>query len=417
MFISLPRPRPASVPPVGLHLSVLASMVAAFLLFGCSEADGFGPPASAPNIDLRIQQTVNPTAADPGATVTFTVTVRNLGPIAAAGVLAGDTLPTGLTYASHTASVGSYTPATGLWTIGNLGIDQDAVLTLAATINAGTEGSTLTNRAGTISTAMNDTMTANNVAEASVTVNGGTPSPGPGLMTFGNLPAGMPVRTEALWTQGAMPAGWNVLNRAATAVIETDATSPTGHSLQFRYPTGFPDAIEAGVAFWSSPTIANHQEMFLGVVQRYSSNWVQHQNQVKLHLWNLGSLGWFGIFDGCWRDRPGWFTMAVWGPNPIAWPQKQGDCWTNNIVPVAPVLAAGAWVKIELYARKSTTGQSDGIIRMWINGALTLNATNLSFPAGFQWGEFQHAGTWGGGGGPVPNAQSWHIARTLIATQ
>jgi hypothetical protein len=240
-------------------------------------------------------------------------------------------------------------------------------------------------------------------------------------MVFANLPSALEVRTDARWVDG-MPAGWNFAQRQGTISIAPDAASPTGQSLRMSYQAGLSDGHEAGVAYWGNGAIGTHREMFMGVTMRYSANWLPHQNQVKLHLWNMqdavgNQVSWFGIFDGCWQDRAGWWSIANWGREVIAWPTKNGDCWVNNRVPTPVQYTAGAWVKQELYARKSTPGLADGILRMWIDGVLVLEATNLRFPDTFLWGEFQHAGTWGGGGSAVPHAQSIHFARTLIATR
>ena len=154
----------------------------------------------------------------------------------------------------------------------------------------------------------------------------------------------------------------------------------------------------------------------------YSEGWRPHTNQVKLHLWNLGDasgnqVAWFGVFDGCRGGVPGHSAMAVWGRDPIAYPHKVGDCWVNSIRPSFPRHTPGTWVKHELYARRASPGRSDGVVRLWVDGQLVLDATHLRYPTGFRWSEFQHAGTWGGGGPAVPRAQTIHVARTVIATR
>jgi hypothetical protein len=57
-----------------------------------------------------------------------------------------DVLPTGLTFQSATPAA-SYDIGTGSWTIGSLAIDESATLTITATVNSGTEGTTITNYA------------------------------------------------------------------------------------------------------------------------------------------------------------------------------------------------------------------------------------------------------------------------------
>ncbi|WP_206412552.1 NEW3 domain-containing protein, partial [Lysobacter enzymogenes] len=55
-----------------------------------------------------------------GTNVTFTVTVTNNGPSAAAGVNVNDQLPSGYTFVSANPSTGTYTAGTGVWAVGNL---------------------------------------------------------------------------------------------------------------------------------------------------------------------------------------------------------------------------------------------------------------------------------------------------------
>ena len=243
----------------------------------------------------------------------------------------------------------------------------------------------------------------------------------PGQDTFTHLPSDLVVRTDVRWVDRTPP-GWGVVQRRGQAVVAADPTSPTGGALQLRYPAGMADGHEAGVAFWGSDEVADDNEMFVGVVMRYSENWRAHSNQVKLHLWNLSDasgtqLAWFGLFDGCRSGTPGHWTMAVWGRNPISYPDKVGDCWVNNIRPSFPRHTPGTWVKQEMYARRSSPGRADGVLRIWIDDELVMDLSNLRYPAGFRWKEFQHAGTWGGGGPAVGQAQTLYVARTLIASR
>jgi uncharacterized repeat protein (TIGR01451 family) len=99
-------------------------------------------------IDLELDKTVSPaTSVSPGAALTYNVTVTNRGPGSATGVTVTDVLPAGLTLQSAAPSVGSYDSATGLWTVGSLALNGSAMLTITATVNAGTEGTTITNYA------------------------------------------------------------------------------------------------------------------------------------------------------------------------------------------------------------------------------------------------------------------------------
>jgi uncharacterized repeat protein (TIGR01451 family) len=66
--------------------------------------------------DLQVTQSVTPAAPPLNSNATFTVTVRNLGAGTATGVVVADLLPAGLTYVSDDGG-GSYSSATGLWTL------------------------------------------------------------------------------------------------------------------------------------------------------------------------------------------------------------------------------------------------------------------------------------------------------------
>jgi uncharacterized repeat protein (TIGR01451 family) len=99
-------------------------------------------------IDLELDKTVSPaTSVLPGATLTYTLAVTNQGPGSATGVTVTDVLPAGLTLQSAAPSMGSYDSATGLWTVGSLAVNGSATLTITAMVNAGTEGTTITNYA------------------------------------------------------------------------------------------------------------------------------------------------------------------------------------------------------------------------------------------------------------------------------
>ncbi|HUP84576.1 MAG TPA: Ig-like domain-containing protein [Acidimicrobiales bacterium] len=84
--------------------------------------------------DLSLTKAVDDVAPNVGDTVVFTVTVANAGPSVATGVSVLDQLPSGLTFASASASQGSYAPGSGLWTVGSIGAGGTAVLTLRAVV-------------------------------------------------------------------------------------------------------------------------------------------------------------------------------------------------------------------------------------------------------------------------------------------
>jgi uncharacterized repeat protein (TIGR01451 family) len=103
----------------------------------------FASGGSVPTAQLNIAESVDNASPSVGGTVNFKMTVTDAGPSLAQIVVASDTLTSGVTFVSATSSQGTY--ANGIWTIGNLNANQQATLTLTATVNSGTAGNTISN--------------------------------------------------------------------------------------------------------------------------------------------------------------------------------------------------------------------------------------------------------------------------------
>ncbi|WP_343585876.1 gliding motility-associated C-terminal domain-containing protein [Flavobacterium sp.] len=98
-----------------------------------AEATTVPIPTSA---DLSLTKTVSNATPPVGSQVTFSIQVTNSGPQEANGVTVTDLLPSGYTYVSYSATTGSYNPATGLWTVGNMPISDSYTLQITAIVNA-----------------------------------------------------------------------------------------------------------------------------------------------------------------------------------------------------------------------------------------------------------------------------------------
>jgi uncharacterized repeat protein (TIGR01451 family) len=82
-----------------------------------------------------------------GQTLTYTMSVGNTGSAQATGVNATDILPTGVTFVSADAGgIGSYSPASGVWTIGTVPQGASYTLTITTAVNLGTDNTTQINR-------------------------------------------------------------------------------------------------------------------------------------------------------------------------------------------------------------------------------------------------------------------------------
>jgi uncharacterized repeat protein (TIGR01451 family) len=77
---------------------------------------------------LELTKTANKTQVVSGNSLTYTLTLKNVGTAAATSVKVRDRLPAGLTYVSSTSSQGTYTIETGIWDVGT--VAAGAVITL-----------------------------------------------------------------------------------------------------------------------------------------------------------------------------------------------------------------------------------------------------------------------------------------------
>jgi uncharacterized repeat protein (TIGR01451 family) len=113
--------------------------------------------------DLAVAKTVSNATPNVGDTVTFTVTVTDIGPDPATNVQLTDLLPAGLALVSATQSQGTYNSATGLWTLGMVGTTTPATLTLAARV---VSAAAQTNTATVSHSDQFDPVSSNNTASA-----------------------------------------------------------------------------------------------------------------------------------------------------------------------------------------------------------------------------------------------------------
>ncbi len=72
--------------------------------------------------DLVVSKTVSNATPNVGATITYTITLTDLGPDAASNVTIRDLLPAGLAFVSASPSQGTYNATTGIWTVGTVAV-------------------------------------------------------------------------------------------------------------------------------------------------------------------------------------------------------------------------------------------------------------------------------------------------------
>jgi uncharacterized repeat protein (TIGR01451 family) len=183
--------------------------------------------------DLAVTKVVNNSTPQVGANVTFTVVATNNGPMPATGVVVNDLIPTGLTYVSHTVSTGSYTPGTGVWSIGSLASGASRTMTITATVTT----AAIPSRTNTATVTGNepDSNTTNNTASATVnpqyanlavvkTVNNATQTVGQNVV-FTIVASNLgPNNATGVVMNDLLPAGLTYVSHTASAGVYTPGT-------------------------------------------------------------------------------------------------------------------------------------------------------------------------------------------------
>ena len=117
-----------------------ATLIARSNRTGSSPTDAFADDdadsviATVQFADLDVSTSVEDVTPTEGEVVVYTVRLDNLGPNVAAGVAISSSLPAGIGYLSASATSGTYTPGTGLWSIPSINNAASATLTLRGTV-------------------------------------------------------------------------------------------------------------------------------------------------------------------------------------------------------------------------------------------------------------------------------------------
>lgn len=247
--------------------------------------------------DIQVTKTVDDATPNVGDQVTFTIVATNLGPDDATGVAITDSLPFGMSLVSAAPSVGTFDPASGLWTIGNLPNGTSQTLTLTVSIDV---DGMLTNHAVVSASDQPDPNTSNNSAAAAVnaaptadigvlkTVDDATPNVGSqvtytltatnygpsgatGVEITDNLPAGVSF-VGATASQGSYDSGsgvWivgalaNGASATLTITVQVDQAGPISNTATVTAQ----DQFDPNPTNNSSGTTINGQSADLGVTK------------------------------------------------------------------------------------------------------------------------------------------------------
>ena len=120
--------------------------------------------------DLALAKTVDRSAPNEGDALIYSIVITNQGPSDTTGVTVSEPLTNGVTYVSNAVSQGSYNSGSGIWTVGDLDAGESAKLWIAATVDAGTKGRSITNWSRITATDLPDPVAANDQDSATVYV-------------------------------------------------------------------------------------------------------------------------------------------------------------------------------------------------------------------------------------------------------
>ncbi len=130
-----------------------------------------------PQANLSVTTQVAPTEAQPGQTITYTITVDNDGPSTATNITVTNTLPAGLTFLNGTGRNGEALSATNgvvTYDAGDLANDGTFDIVINATVDAGTSGAQVNNVS--VSSDVNDPDSNGDASSTTVTIDPRTSS-------------------------------------------------------------------------------------------------------------------------------------------------------------------------------------------------------------------------------------------------
>jgi hypothetical protein len=164
-------------------------------------------------------------------------------------------------------------------------------------------------------------------------------------------------------------------NYGGTEVV-SDSTAPDGaHSLRFNFTADWPAGNAPDIV--GHPGLLDQEEVYIQYHVKYSSNWVDEPLTNKMvYIW-FGDQG---------KDKPNLPVMghSQWDANGV-WAVLQASTvipqqvWHRYDYSPGFDFTYGDWHRIVLHIEINTPGVSDGILQMWVDDALVIDATNGYF--------------------------------------
>lgn len=243
-----------------------------------------------------------------------------------------------------------------------------------------------------------------------------------------NKPSHITLLTEHTFPGTITPSGWGYHQRSSEVRYVTDPTKPFGGqgAGEWVYTPGMgqgqndPGAVGTSMA-------SGLREMYVSFLVRHSPGFQEQTPGTKfchfmmssgqnLHLDKMNpTQPWgemYGADAGQWSLAPtGWNGgIPHWDDSRTP---RQG--FNNVNAAAARVDYSGGWQTVELHLRYSSTPTTaDGIVRMWVDGTLTAEYTDVRWPAGGFDSAPDCAGTYGGGSNTVTQEQWFRVGNIWV---
>ncbi len=239
--------------------------------------------------------------------------------------------------------------------------------------------------------------------------------------TWPNEPSGSSLLNDYNWN--SVPGGgW--LCAFGCGTITSDATAPQSPSSVLTF------TLNPSTGYGGGDPYFDHTD----VPEIYNGYWIKASNpfQSIINGQNKISFTWQEARDGQWvllmvGPALGFgpyglnMLLEVAGSNPQSVNNCHlpgyGDCPGSYIVGPNvsnPTFTVGVWHRIEIYGKTSTTNSSrDGILRLWFDGQLVMNYTNVNTPRR-RFSDFQFTPTWDGPPG-FTNPNRWYFDHVRIS--
>ena len=223
---------------------------------------------------------------------------------------------------------------------------------------------------------------------------------------WSNEPAGFVTSTDQPWNV-VVDASWRRRASAHDRIIEDSSApfSPPG-VLEYLYPAGFAGGTAPATHYIP---LDNAREVFIGLHWKASEAWHGHASGVnKIHFLYLA--GGADIAMVMYGNPAGPYELRVLPQ----WPEHTRKWLTANVAP-RPV-QPGVWHRIEWHLKyESRPGAGDGVVRWWLDGALSGSYTDVRFPDDAGFAEYQMSPTWGGVGDVKRQTDFYRFDHTYLS--